>query len=332
MHASNPLKTILARCAATLLGACLAHAAQAQDAWPSRPITLIAASSAGSGTDALARALAQRLSTQLKQPVVVDNRPGASGVIAFNSVIRAPKDGYTLLYATASNAVIWPAIAKSVPYDVTRDLVPIAQTAAGGIMLLVNSEVPAKNLGELIQLVKANPADYRSYGTWAIGSSGNLTMEWLKKKSGMAINHVPYRTSVQMLTELSSGVLKVGWADPSVPLPFLRTGKVRAIAVSGGSRAPSTPDVPTLAEQGYKFDAVGWFGVFAPAGTDPAIVKRLTEEVNRIQASPEMGKLMATLNFEQPPVKSGAEFRGIVHDDLQTWKKIATDASISIEN
>lgn len=322
-------KTTLARCAVALLTLC---AAAAQDAWPSKPITLIAASSAGSGTDALARALAQRLSTQLKQPIIVDNRPGASGVIALNAVIKAPKDGYTLLYGTASNTVIWPAVAKSVPYDVTRDLVPIVQTAAGGIILLVNNDVPAKNLAELIELIKAHPDKYGSYGTWATGSSGNLTMEWLKKKTGMVTNHVPYRTSVQLLTELSSGVLKVGWTDPGAPLPFLRSGKVRAIAVSGGTRAPSTPDTPTLAEQGYKFDAVGWFGIFAPAGTDPAIVKRLSDEVNKIQGSAEMIKLMTNLNFEQPPIKSSDEFRGIVRNDLLTWKKIATDANISVDN
>lgn len=326
-------KTIVTRCAVALLTVfCAATAAQAQDAWPARAITLIAGSSAGSGPDALARALAQRLSAQLKQPIIVDNRPGASGGVALNAVIKAPKDGYTLLYGTASNTVIWPAVARSVPYNVARDLEPVVQTAVGGVVLLVNSEVPAKTLAELIDVVKAQPDKYGSYGTWAIGSSGNLMMEWLKTKTGMAINHVPYRTSVQMLTELSTGVIKVAWADPSVPLPFLRTGKVRAIAISGSARAPVMPDTPTLAEQGFKFDAVGWFGIFAPAGTDPAIVKRLSDEVNRIQASPEIAQLMTNLNFEPPPIKTSVDFRRIVLNDLQTWKKIATDASISVEN
>lgn len=326
-------RTMLTRCAALLLGACAAGIAWAQDAaWPARPITIISTSAAGTGSDALARAMAQRLAAQLKQPIVVDNRPGASGVIAFNAVIKAPKDGYTLLYSIASNTVIWPAVAKSVPYDVTRDLVPVAQTAAGGVVLLVNSDVPAKNLAELVALAKAHPEKYNSYGSWAVGSSGHLMTEWLKKRTGLAMNHVPYRSLVQLVTELASGVIKVGWSDPSTPLPFVRNGKIRAIAISGASRAPSLPDTPTLGEQGHNFDAVGWFGFFAPAGTDAAIVKRLNEEVNRIQASPEMAKLMTSMNFEPPPIKTPAEFRSIVLNDLQTWKRIASDAHISIED
>ncbi|NMF98838.1 tripartite tricarboxylate transporter substrate binding protein [Aromatoleum toluolicum] len=316
---------------ALLLGLIVPRAAQAEDVWPSRQITMITPSSAGSGPDALARAMAQRLSEALKQPVIVDNRPGASGVIAINAVSKAKNDGYTLLYTSASAAVVWPAVGKSVPYDVMRDLTPVAQTAAGGVLLLVNSEVPAKNLQELIELVKANPGKF-SYGTWATGSSGHLMMEWLKGRTGMKMTHVPYRTTTQMLTELSSGVLKIGWADPSAPVPFLRTGKIRGIVISGNTRAPQVPDIPTLDEAGHKFNALGWFGIFAPAGTNPAVVKRLSDEVNRIQGSSDMGGLMANLNFEAPPKKSPEQFREIVQNDLTTWKKIATDSNISVEN
>lgn len=317
--------------AATLFGSCASHVAQAQDAWPARQITMITPSSAGSGPDALARALAQRLSDALKQPVIVDNRPGGSGVIAINAVTKAKNDGYTLLYSAASAAVVWPAVGKSVPYDVTRDLIPVAQTAAGGVLLVVNPDVPAKNLQELIQLVKAHPDKY-SYGTWGAGSSGHLMMEWLKGKTGMKINHVPYRATPQMLTELMSGVLQIGWTDPSAPVPFLQAGRIRGIMISGNARAPQVPDIPTMKEEGYQFDAIGWFGVFVPAGTNPAIVKRLSDEINKIQASPEMAKLMAKLNFEAPPKKTPEQFRDIVQNDLATWKKIAADANISVEN
>ena len=313
---------------AALLALCASG--QAQEAWPARPIQMIVASSAGSGTDALARVMAQRLSASLKQPVVVENRPGGSGVIGTSAVVKAPADGYTILYTTASNQVIAPAVLKTIPYDPKKSLVPIAETAEGGVMLLVSNDLPAHNLQELIQLVKANPDKY-SYASWATGSSGQLTMEWLKKQTGMKTDHVAYRTSNQLLTDLSSGVVKIGWTDPAAPVPFLRSGKVRAIAITGNVRAPQLPDVKTMGEQGYKFDMVGWFGMFAPAGTNPAIVKRLADEVNKVQASPDLAAMMKSMNFGPPPVKTSVQFGETVSNDLQAWSKIAGDAKIRLD-
>lgn len=311
--------------------AALAPAARADAAWPTRTIQIITPASAGSGTDVLARALAQRLAAALKQQVIVDNRPGASGALGMGAVQKAAADGYTLLYSNASTAVIAPAVVKSLPYDTGKDFVPIAQTAAGGVLLLVNNEVPAKNLRELVDLAKANPGKY-NYGTWATGSSGHLMMEWLKRRAELKMTHVAYRSVPQMLTELANGALKVAWADPSSPVPFVRSGKVRAIAISGNVRGPQLPEVATLGEQGHRFEQVGWFGIFAPAGTDPAVVKRLSDEINKVQTSPEMATLMQTMNFEPPPVKTPAQFREIVLNDLQTWKRLAADAGVSIDN
>lgn len=305
--------------------------AAAADEWPSKTIQMITPASAGSGTDILARALAQKLSTALKRQVIIDNRPGGGGALGIGAVQRASADGYTLLYSNASTAVIAPAILKNLPYDMAKDFVPVAQTATGGVLLLVNRDVPAKNLSELVELAKAKPDAY-AYGTWATGSSGHLMMEWLKKRTGMKVTHVPYRTVPQMLTDLVSGTLKVAWADPSSPVPFIQSGKIRAIAISGSVRGPQVQDVPTMAEQGHPFDQVGWFGVFAPAGTPPAIVKRLTDEINKVQASPEMAALMQSVNFEPPPVKTQAEFQTIVLDDLRAWKKLAADIGMSVDN
>ncbi|QQX88228.1 tripartite tricarboxylate transporter substrate binding protein [Cupriavidus necator] len=313
---------------AALLALC--GSGRAQEAWPARPVQMIVASSAGSGTDALARVMAQRLSVALKQPVVIENRPGGSGVIGTNAVVKAPADGYTILYTTASNQVIAPAVLKTIPYDPKKSLVPIAQTAEGGVMLLVSNDLPVHNLPELIQLVKANPDKY-SYATWSMGSSGQLMMEWLKKQTGMKTDHVAYRTSNQLLTDLASGVVKIGWTDPSAPVPFLRSGKVRAIAIGGNVRAPQLPEVKTMGEQGYKFDAVGWFGMFAPAGTNPAIVKRLADEVNKVQASPELAAMMKSMNFGPPPMKTSVQFGETVSHDLQVWAKIAADAKIRLD-
>jgi tripartite-type tricarboxylate transporter receptor subunit TctC len=303
----------------------------AADEWPARTIQMITPASAGSGTDILARALAQQLSAALKQQVIVDNRPGASGVLGITAVHKAAPDGHTLLYSNASTTVIAPAIVKTLPYDVAKDFIPLAQTAAGGVMLLVNSELPARTVRELIDLVRARPGQY-VYGTWAVGSSGHLMMEWLKKQTQTKMNHVPYRTVPQMLTELANGSLQIAWADPGSPLPFIRTGKVRAIAISGSVRGPQVPDVPTMAEQGYRFDQVGWFGVFAPAGLPPAVAARLTEEINKVQASPEMARLMQSINFEPPPVKTQVQFQSIVLHDLQAWKKLAADTGIALDN
>jgi tripartite-type tricarboxylate transporter receptor subunit TctC len=311
--------------AAVLVPPC-AGWAQGGDPWPSRPITLVVPAAAGSGTDLLAREMASRLTIALKQGVIVDNRPGASGIPATAAVVRAAPDGYTLLYTNGSFAVMAPALLKNIPYDVTKDIIPIAQTVVGGVFLLVNKDFPAKNLKELVEYARANPG--LTYGSWGVGSSGHLIMEWLKKQAGIRMTHVPYRQASQLLTELSTGVLQVGWADPSSPLPFLESGKIRGIAISGNVRAPRTPDIATMGEQGYPFDAVGWFGLFAPQGTPAAIIERLTAEVNSIQRLPEIAARMATMNFEPPPVKTAAQFKAIVANDLQTWRKIVQDAGI----
>lgn len=306
-------------------------AAQAQgDAWPARPVTMVVPASAGSGTDLLARELATRLSTALGQSVIVDNKPGASGVIGTQAVVKAAADGYTILYTNGSNTVMAPALLKTLPYDVQRDLAPVAQTVAGGVFLLVNPEFPVKTLPELVALVKANPGKF-TYGTWGIGSSGHLTMEWLKRQTGMDITHVPYRQTPQMMTELAQGTLKIAWIDPSAPLPFIEAGKLRPIAVTGAVRLPRTPNVPTMGEQGYAFNAVGWFGVFAPPATPRPILQRLSDEINKIQAQPEMVNRALQMNVSPSQLKTPGEFASVVGADLRLWKSIVSDAGITPE-
>lgn len=303
----------------------------AQDAYPNRTVTVVVPAAAGSGTDLLAREVLTRLSQQLKQSFVIDNKPGGSGVLGTGHVVRAAPDGYTLLWTNGSFTVMAPALVKNMPYDVAKDLVPVAQTAAGGVILSVNKDFPANNLQELVAHVKANPGKY-TYGSWGVGSSGHLIMEWLKKQTGMEITHVPYRAPPQLLAELRSGVLQIGWSDPAAPVAFIESGFIKGIAISGNARAPRTAQIPTMAEQGHRFDAVGWFGLFAPAGTPPAIVKRLHDEINKIQGTPEMAGRMTFMNFAPPPMISTEEFNKIVLDDLQTWKTIVTDAGITTEN
>jgi len=308
----------------------LSAMAQAQDTWPSKPISMIVASGAGSGVDVMARDLAQKLGAALGQTIVVDNKPGASGQVAGQLVARARPDGYTLLYSNASFIAVSPAVLAKMNHDPVKDLTPIAQTAVGGIILMVNKNVPANNLQELVALVKASPNKF-SYGTWGEGTSGHLTTERLKKKAGLAMEHVPYKTVPQVVNDLASGVLQIGWADPSTPVPMIEAKQIKGIAMSGTVRVPRTPGVPTMGEQGYPFDAVGWFGVMGPADMPPALTQRLNREINKILQSPEMAKRMETLNFEPPPNKSADEFKRIVARDIATWKAIASDLNLKME-
>lgn len=318
------------RALAGLAALALAPWAQAQDNWPSKPINLVVASAAGSGVDIMARELAQKLGAALGQTVVVDNKPGGSGTVAGLAVARARPDGYTLLYSNASFITVTPAVLSKMNHDPAKDLTPIAQTAAGGIILMVNKNVPANNLQELVALIKANPNKY-TYGTWGTGSSGHLTTEWLKKKAGLTLEHVPYKSTPQIVNELAAGVLQVGWSDPGTPVAMLEAKQVKGIAVSGNVRVPRTPGIATMGEQGYPFDAVGWFGVLGPAGLPAPLVQRLNREINKILQTPEMEKRMEGMNLEPPPNKSAEEFRRIVAKDIATWKSIASDLNLKVE-
>ncbi len=324
------VKRRLALAAMVVSLAPLAAFGQSGDDWPSRPITLVVASGAGSGVDIAAREMAQKLSASLKQPVVVDNKPGGSGMLAGSAVARAKADGYTLLYSNGSFVAVAPAVLKSMSYDPVKDLTPIAMTASGGILLLVNKDVPANNLKELVALVKANPERY-SYGTWGNASSGHLTTEWLKKKAGLKMEHIPYKTTPQVVNDLVSGVLQIGWSDPATPVPMIEANKIKAIAISGSNRVPRTRNVPTMGEQGYAFDSVGWFGVFGPANLPKPITDRLNIEINKVQASTEMAKRMEMMNLEPPPVKTAEEFKAIIAADIKMWTSIAKESNITGE-
>lgn len=223
-----------------------------------------------------------------------------------------------------------PAVLRKMPYEPNKELTPVAITAAGGVILLVNKDVPANNLKELVSLVKANPDQY-SYGTWGVGSSGHLMMAWLQKQAGLKMNHVPYKSTPLIVNELISGVLPIGWTDPGTPVPMIESKQLKGIAISGNLRAPRTGGIGTMGEQGYAFDAVGWFGVFAPAQTPRPMVERMNAEINKILKTPEMAKRMEGMNFEPPPVKSVDEFKTILARDFKTWQSIASEAGIELD-
>jgi tripartite-type tricarboxylate transporter receptor subunit TctC len=305
-------------------------AAQSAPAWPTKPVRLVVPGLPGAASDIFARALAERLTPVLKQQVLVDNRPGATGIVAAKAVMQSPADGYTLLYATASSTVMVAALKPDIGVDFTRDFVPVAATFFGGVLLAVNPELPAKSLKELIALVKARP-DELSYASWGIGSNGHLTMEWLKAQTGMRIQHVPYKGIAPILTELSTGIVKVGWVDLVGSLPFVQNGKIRVIASNGTVRTPQLPNVATMGEQGMPYPGTGWQGVLAPKGTPAAIVSRLHEEIDKILMTPEVRELTVKLNIEPPQSRSIEQFRELIARDLEAAKKIVADAKIQPE-
>jgi tripartite-type tricarboxylate transporter receptor subunit TctC len=296
-----------------LAAAMLAHSATvgAQD-YPNRPVTIVVPLAAGSGMDSLARLYADKLQTALGQPVVVENRPGASLMLAAATVAKAPADGYTLLVSTSSAMAINPVLYKSINYNPVKDFVPISFYVKSPMILVVNPDLPAKNVPELIKLAKESlakqggkPLTYSSPGA---GVAQHLSMEYMKKRFGLDITHVPYKNTPQSITDIAAGHVNLGFAEAGASLPLIRDGKLRALAVSANSRIPSLPDVPPFSEAASApdFEAVSWHMLFAPAGTPQPIVDRLHTEMKKIMADPEMIKLTEKIGLipvQSPDIK-----------------------------
>jgi tripartite-type tricarboxylate transporter receptor subunit TctC len=280
--------------------------AGAQD-YPNRPITIVVPLAAGSGMDSLVRIYADKLQTALGQPVVVENRPGASLMLAAATVAKAPADGYTLLVSTSSAMAINPVLYKSINYNPVKDFVPISFYVKSPMILVVNPDLPAKNVPELIKLLKESgkPLTYSSPGA---GVAQHLSMEYMKKRFGLDITHVPYKNTPQSITDIAAGHVNLGFAEAGASLPLIRDGKLRALAVSANSRIPSLPDVPPFSEAASApdFEAVSWHMLFAPTGTPQPVVDRLHAEMKKIMADPEMIKLTEKIGLipvQSPDIK-----------------------------
>jgi tripartite-type tricarboxylate transporter receptor subunit TctC len=314
-----------------LAGLTLAVSAVAQtNDWPNRPIKLVVAGPAGAGMDIFARMLAAPLQAALKQPVVVDNKAGANSIIGNDAVAKSAPDGYTFLFTPSSAIAINPIVQPKMPYDTQKDLLPIAQVGAAGILLVVNPASGFKNLADLVSYAKANPGKL-VYGSWGNGSTGHLAMEGIKSHYKIFMPHIPYRGTAGVVTDLLSNNISVAFTDIASPVPHIRAGKLIAIAATGSARGPALPDVPTVSEQGYQFDTDGWYGVFAPAGTPPAIAQRMNEEINRILATEEMKQKFRAQNMLIPAAKSTVQFAGTVKADIDTWQSIAKRINLKID-
>ncbi len=296
-------RALMALAAAALLQSGTAVAQE----FPNRPITIVVPLAAGSGMDTLVRLYAEKLQTSLGQPVVVENKPGASLMLAAATVAKAPADGYTLLVSTSSAMAINPVLYKSINYNPVKDFVPISYYVKSPMILVVNPDLPAKSVKDLIKLSKESgkPLTYSSPGA---GVAQHLSMEYMKKRFGTDLTHVPYKNTPQSIADIAAGHVNLGFAEAGASLPLIRDGKLRALAVSANSRIPSLPEVPPFAEaaDAPDFEAVSWHMLFAPAGTPPAIVDRLHAEMKKIMADPEMIKMTEKIGLipvQSPDIK-----------------------------
>jgi tripartite-type tricarboxylate transporter receptor subunit TctC len=313
-----------------ILGAALTPAAHAQ--YPNRPVSIIVSLAAGSGMDVLARLYADKLQASLGKPFIVENRPGASLMLAANAVATAPADGHTLLVSTSSAMAINLTLFKQVTYDPDRDFIPISLYVKSPFILVVNPDLPVKSVPELISHVKANQGKL-SYSSPGAGVAQHLSMEYMKSQFGLEITHVPYRATPQSIQDIAGGHIQMGWAEAGASLPLIKEGKLRALAVSSTTRLPLLPDVPPLAEAAPApgFEAVSWHMLLAPAKTPRDIVDKLHEEMKRIIADPEIKQKIETIGlipFETPGVE---ELRVYRRAEQEKWgalvKKLGLEGS-----
>jgi len=276
---------------------------------------------AGGASDITSRIIGQKLTEHLGQPVIIDNRAGASGTIAGGIVAKAPADGYTLLSGATSILAINPAIYAKLDYDPLRDFVPVSQTVSMPQLLVVHPSVKATTLKELIALAKAKPGElnYSSSGT---GSSSHLAMELLKYMTGINVVHVPFKGSGQAMPNLLAGQVQLVFDPMPSSLPHVKSGRLRAIAISTATRSPAVPELPTVAESGVPgYESSLWYGVLLPAHTAPATVARLNQTINAILRETDVGERFAGLGAD-PRGGTSAEFRQYISAEVIKWGKV----------
>jgi len=320
----------MARLIAWTIAAVLSSSLAWGQPYPAKPIKLVAPSTPGDAPDVIARLVADKLSPALGQQVVVENRPGAGGVVGSDYVAKALPDGYTLIMGNAGSHGINAAVYSKLPYDIQKDFAPVSQVAVAPNVMVINPSVPANSVSEFIAYAKANPGKL-SYASGGNGSSAHMSMELFKSMSGIDIQHVPYKGSSPALTDVVSGqvVAFIGNMPPTVPL--IKAGKLRALAVTTKSRSTLMPELPTITEAGLPgFETVAWFGVLAPAGTPPEIVNRLSAEIAKIVKSPEMREKLVAMGAE-PVGGTPDEFRAVIDRDIAKWKPLAQKVGIKVD-
>jgi tripartite-type tricarboxylate transporter receptor subunit TctC len=319
----------LARSALVALAVAGPGAAAAQD-YPARPIRLIVPAAPAGAADTLSRILAQKIAESWGTQVVVDNRVGAAGIVGMEAIAKAPNDGYTVGMGFAGTLAVNPSLYAKLPYDVLRDYAPVALVAHSPLVLAVNPAVPANSVSELIALAKSRPGQL-NYASNGSGSTQHLTFELLKSMTGINVAHVPYKGSGQSNSDLVSGQIQMMMDNMVSLLPLAKAGRVRALAVSTSQRSPGMPELPTIAEAGVPgYAAAGWYGVIAPAGTDPKIVARLSAEIGRILRLQDVREKLVALGTD-PAGSTPEEFGAFIRTEMAKWNRIVKESGARAE-
>ncbi|WP_316156927.1 tripartite tricarboxylate transporter substrate binding protein [Cupriavidus sp. BIC8F] len=316
---------------ATLPALCAWSApACAAEAFPSRPIRLVVPFTPGGTTDILARLVAQKAGETLGQQIVVDNRPGAGGNIGAEAVARSAADGYTLLMGTLGTQVTNQFIYPRMPYDSTRDFVPVTLVANSPNVLLVNSTLNARSVGELVTLARREPGKI-NYASTSTGGSPHLSGELLNMMAGVSMQHVPYKGAAPAMTDLLAGQVNLMFDNLPSALAQIQAGKVTALAVTSARRASVLPSVPTVRESGLPgYEVNSWFGLLAPAGTPPERVRQLQQAVDKVLATPDVRKRIEQLGAE-PGGEGSAAFAAQIRSDTEKWSRVIQTAGIKAQ-
>ena len=325
------LKRLMPAIAIAAASLCATGQAQAQAAgtYPSKPIHIVVTFTSGGAPDILARLIGDKLSATWGQPVIVDNKPGAGGNIGADFVAKAAPDGYNLVLGTVGTHSINGALYKNMPYDMVKDFTPVTLLASTPNMLVINNDVPAKNLNEFITLgKKEGKMTFASSGS---GTSIHVSGELFKTMTGIDMQHIPYKGRASAIPDLLGGRVTMMFDNMPSSLPLVREGKLRALGVTSAKRSPAAPDIPTLAESGLPgFEAVSWFAMFAPANTPAPVVDKLQAEISKILKSPEVSKKLLDLGLE-PSGSTPAELATYQKNEIAKWSKVVKDSGAKVE-
>jgi tripartite-type tricarboxylate transporter receptor subunit TctC len=297
--------------------------------YPARTVRIIVPQTAGGATDTFARSIGQKLSERWKQPVVIENRAGAGGVIGTESVAKAPADGYTLLVTYEGSQAINPSLYENLPFDTVKDFTPIATIAVTPFLLIVGPQTRAKTFQEFLSLARANP-DQLNYGSAGNGSVNHLLGEMLKVEADIRITHVPYKGAPQAISDVIGGHLDSAFASAPSVIAAVQQGLVRALAVSSGKRVAISPETPTIMESGVKdFDVNPWWGIFGPAGLSQSVVTRINSDVAEILKTPDFQDVLAKQGGTSL-TSSPEEFGKLLKKDIEKWAKTVKAAGVKM--
>lgn len=321
------------RLAACLTLAFLGAGAQAQTNavknYPERPIRFLVGFSAGGSTDILARMIEPGLSKELGQPIVVENRPGVGGVLAADLLVRAPADGYTIMACTNGMLTTYQFLNAQPKFDAAKDILPVAQIATIPYILLVPPSLPAKDVAAFVDLAKKKPGGL-NYGSSGIGSGGHLAGELFSSQFKLNTTHVPYKGSSQAMVDLVAGQLDFSFDQEATTAPYISGGKLKVLGVAFANRLPNMPDVPTLNELGFPFEANAWTGICLPAGTDPAIAERISKALNKVMADTGIHAKFAQQGLI-PVQGTRQEFETLIENDRKKWGDLIKKLGIRLD-